>query len=280
MKWLMATVTFRYHMYSPNDLVRIARNCGFQGLELWEPHLNRHQDELIQLAKQTDLHMYVLGAYLDLTNFSSDSYNWKESLQAKFHLSHILKISTLRLFSGNLSYRDSTTTIQTQWLDRIDILNQLAQEAQIDVVFEVHPQTLLDDIRGVELLLKNIDKRNWTHVGLNFDAFHVWELGVDPLVCLQNWYPYVKHVHLKNARKKTDQFRPTNVFHPNGNVHELASLKQGVVEIKPLIEYLGRRSYNRTVTLEWFGNARLQFLKEEVNYLNSCLKSQTIQDII
>jgi hypothetical protein len=38
MNWSVSTITFRMCLYSPSTLVRMARRCGFAGIELWEQY--------------------------------------------------------------------------------------------------------------------------------------------------------------------------------------------------------------------------------------------------
>ncbi|SDJ16804.1 sugar phosphate isomerase/epimerase family protein [Alteribacillus bidgolensis] len=276
MKWSMATVSFRYSLYSFEELLELAKASGFQGVELWEPHLLRsEQDFDIPQHHQKDIHILVLSGYMDLTNFSNSySYNWLNDIKKKLEQCQSLHIPLLRLFSGSLSSHDMNWMQWKQWLDRVNQIDTLAKEYNVQVVFETHPNTLLDDYYSVCYFVDEIEKNQWNHIGINFDTFHVWEFGKDPLDCLKQWYPHVKHVHLKNAKQQTNDFVFSNIYHPIGNYRDLCSISEGIVDTEPLVKYLQSQSYDAAATLEWFGHPDLEFMKNEIRYLNEIIEQQ------
>jgi 3-dehydroshikimate dehydratase len=237
MNWSISTITFRMRLYSLNDIGKLARHCGFGGIELWEPHWQNSGAELNRWRhKHPRVNLTALSGYQDLTGPSAKSGVWRSELERKMTACCALGIPLLRLFTGSTREAEADDALWIQFFERLQFVEDTAQRHGLQVAFETHPGTLLESENGVERFLSEISKAAWEKIGINFDAFHVWEFGVNPLACLQQWYPYVKHVHLKNASGKTPNFSPTNVFSPGGDFSDLTSLSEGVVKVSELVQ--------------------------------------------
>jgi 3-dehydroshikimate dehydratase len=272
MNWSITTITFRMRLYSLDDVVKLARRCGFGGIELWEPHWRNAEADLQRWReKHPRVNLAVLSGYVDLTGPSAASGVWRAELERKMTACGALGIPLLRLFTGTTSGVDADDQLWSQFFERLQFVEDRAEEHGLQVAFETHPGTLLDSSAGVERLVERIRESNWQRIGINFDAFHVWEFGADPVESLQRWYPQVKHVHFKNASGRTPNFAPTNVFSPGGNFSDLKSLSDGVVSIPELVYYLCEAGYPGAVTIEWFGTPDAELLKREVAFLNRCV---------
>ena len=81
MNFLMATITFRMRLCSLDNLAKLARRCGFVGIELWEQHLQHGEFDLRNWHnKQPTIGLFALAGYLDLTDFSVPSAAWQSDL--------------------------------------------------------------------------------------------------------------------------------------------------------------------------------------------------------
>ncbi|MDK8182160.1 sugar phosphate isomerase/epimerase [Paenibacillus sp. UMB4589-SE434] len=270
MKWTMTTVSFRYHLHSFAELMKFGADAGFQGIELWEPHWTRHADAILdylQSNQQDALPIRVLSGYQDLTDLAQPTHQWQQQLRHKLEVCQQLNIPVLRLFTGQMSSAEANDSVWQAWLDRLDTLEHMAAERKVQVVFETHPGTLLDQPDAVDRFVKAITTRSWKQIGLNFDVYHVWEFGVDPLDYIQRWFPVIKHIHLKNASKRTSQFVFANVYHPAGDYSDLTELHQGQIDILPIMQYASDSGYNGAVTLEWFGLPSREQYQRELAYL-------------
>lgn len=269
MQWTMTTVSWRYHLYSFRDIAALAERCGFDAIELWEPHFVRNQADIFEYVEQGSLPvpMRVCSAYHDLTDFSAGNEHWAEQVFAKLLTCKRLGIGTLRLFTGRLASAQATDADWQRFLERVDRIEAYCRQFDIDTVFENHPGTLLDSVAGAERLLQAVEKCSWQRIGINFDVFHVWEYGVDVLQYLQLWYRHVKHVHLKNAHCRTDQFGFANVYHPMGRYDHVSPLLEGVVDVRAVVEYLVQRGYRGTATLEHFAAPSVELFMRELKLL-------------
>lgn len=272
MEWALTTATYRFHLLSYESVVARAKACGFDAIELWEPHLARHRPD-IERAMRDDgpLPIRVLSAYSDVTSPSTSFYAWREQLREKLISCRQLGIPCMRLFTGSMASHEAEESDWVRFIERVNEAEQLAEEFGCDIVFETHPGTLLDRAASVERFLACVETFGWTRIGINFDIFHVWEFGVDPLQCLRDWYPYVKHLHLKSARGRTKQFEFMNVYHPAGRFDDLCAIKEGVYDIHPVLRHLKLMRYGGALTLEWFGQPDDQFFKDEIVYLSKPL---------
>jgi 3-dehydroshikimate dehydratase len=213
--------------------------------------------------------LVALSAYLDLTDFSSRSDCWRSELAKKMAACEGLDIPILRLFTGRLSGYDATDSDWARFFARLHEVQAFAEKKEKDIVFETHPGTLLDSKENVDRFVEEVDRNKWSRIGLNFDAFHVWEFGTDPVDCLEQWNPFVKHVHLKNASGRTRAFDPANVFSPSGIFDDLTPLPAGAVRIAEIVAFLMNHGYSGAFTVEWLGRPEIEFLRDEVDFLNS-----------
>ncbi|GMK37000.1 3-dehydroshikimate dehydratase [Paenibacillus sp. CCS19] len=276
MKWAMATVSFRYHLYSMDRIERMAQSCGFQGIELWEPHYIRHKSELHRRINggvtQGQLPIGVLSGYLDTTDFRTSEEEWQAALHAKLDSCRAMGIPTLRLFTGTKASADATQLDWMRFSERMKRVNELAEQMGTSVVLETHPNTLLDSPSSVNRFAEMVRREGWSNVGLNFDVFHVWEFG-GGLVAerLADWYDIVKHIHLKNASRPTSDFDMRNVYHPMGRFSDSISISSGVVDLAPLLQQLQDRGYAGYATLEWFGEVSETFFRHELDRLKQMI---------
>ncbi len=265
MKWTMTTATYRFHLYAFDELASIAKRSGFEAIELWEPHLLRHRQQIARYQyADNDIPILVLSGYLDATDASLSATAWRKALKEKLLSCQALSIPCLRLFTGNLSSEAAQESDWFRFIERLNWAQELAEQMKVDVVFETHPGTLLDQEAAVERFLTIIEHEQWTRIGLNFDAFHVWEFDANPASCLRRWYPHVRHVHLKSARVRTKQFAFHNVYHPAGQFDDLCPLDEGVYDIEPLLRHLQQQQYSGGLTLEWFGLPAEQQFRAEI----------------
>jgi 3-dehydroshikimate dehydratase len=194
---------------------------------------------------------------------------WQAALQAKLDSCLTMGIPTLRLFTGTRSSADATELDWTRFFERVERMNELAAQAETMIVFETHPNTLLDAPSAVDRLVEMIRREGWTRIGINFDVFHVWEFGGGAVAQrLADWYDVVKHVHLKNALRPTSDFEMRNVYHPMGTLKDADSISRGVVDLAPVLQLLQDHGYAGYATLEWFGVVSESFYREELDRLN------------
>ncbi|MBK9991855.1 MAG: sugar phosphate isomerase/epimerase [Verrucomicrobia bacterium] len=276
MIWALTTVSYRYHLHGFPEVLELARQSGFGAIELWEPHFRRNPSSVLAgIHNEHGIPVTVFSGYQNLTDFSAGNLSWAKDLKRKLTDCQCVGARVLRLFSGALSSADAKEVDWQRWFDRIDYANSLAAQAGVELAFETHPGTLLDCVEGVVRFISAVRDRNWSQVGLNFDAFHVWEFGTDPLACLSSWYPHVKHVHLKNASRRTGQFAFTNVYHPTGCYDDLTPLCNGVVNIAALVAWLHVAGYTGAATLEHFGPPSVDYFREEIASLEQCLRQSS-----
>lgn len=268
MKWAMTTATYRFHLYAFADLAATAKRNGFESIELWEPHLLRHRQEIERCQEMEEsIPIHVLSGYLDATDESVPTGMWCEHLEEKLSNCQALAIPILRLFTGNMPSTSATEKDWIRFIDRVNRAQELAEKYDMEIVFETHPGTLLDQEDAVERFLACIVYEQWTRIGLNFDAFHVWEFNADPTTCLMKWHPHIKHLHLKSARTRTEQFDFNNVYHPAGRFDDLCPIEEGVYDIRSILQFLTKNDYKGALTLEWFGLTSEQLFRNEIKRL-------------
>lgn len=270
MKWAMTTVSFRFHLHSFTEIMRFAADAGFLAVELWEPHWIRNGREIMDYWRSRPpqaIPICALSAYQDLTDIQQPVELWNKQLLDKLENCRKLQIPVLRLFTGELSSALATKGVWLEWLDRLETLERMAAEMKVQIAFETHPGTLLDHTHAVDYFADEIWKRGWTQIGLNFDVYHVWEFGADPLAYAKKWFPVIKHIHLKNAKQRTPQFSFANVYHPMGRFDDLTELSSGAIDVRRIVRYMEEHGYIGAATLEWFGYPSMEHFRKELDNL-------------
>ena len=94
-----------------------------------------------------------------------------------------------------------------------------------------------------------------------------------PLAALSEMAPYLAHVHLKNARPLEAGEPAGRYLHSTrGHRFQGTSLREGAVDLKPLLTELQRLNYDGCLSIEYQGEADpRQVLRQDIAYLRRLL---------
>ncbi|MCL6593237.1 MAG: sugar phosphate isomerase/epimerase [Alicyclobacillus sp.] len=239
-----------------------AEGCALAGLELWAGHiddyLQRHPGGLSELAarlRACAVEVPVISAYTYFSKGQAERTQDLQELRRLAQFAEALGAQAIRTFFGHLPSHRANPEL---WDESLTALQQALTQLQptgVQLWVETHYNTFADNPDAIAELM-----RGTAHTGLRliYDAANFNADRIDPLAALQQLYPWVRHIHVKNYRWDHDHWyrsQPVSVFDPNGDVDNAAVLRE-----------LAQRGYDGFISLEYFGqrgwSALLQSLAE------------------
>lgn len=283
MKYSVCTISFRHQLISLENIAHWAKSHRFDAIELWGVHAKnlRHTPEYNRewLAEQ-GLAISMVSDYLPLEGHSKTSLANAQEMCA---LTNSWGASKLRTFSGGKGSADISPSDRKAWVTRLREYCQVAQDHGLQLVVETHPNTLADTLPST---LQLIEEVNHPALRINFDVIHVWEMGSDPQMALEQLAPLIVHLHFKNITERSllTVFNPGNVYAPAGSREGMTSLFQGAYDFNEFLTYLLTQSSlaveDMDASLEWFGPDVFTTLNEDrkgIFAIESALTGDCIQ---
>ena len=293
------------------ELCELTGSLGFDGLEIAvsESVLSiekaasskEYCEERLEILHSHGLKMWAICAALAgqcvgdlydprLDNFAPARFAGKPEEIRKWAIDFMMQVPTacnnlgVSIVTGFLgfpiwkffySFPQTTEEMIEEGYDRIvslwtPILDEF-QRKNVKFAFEVHPTEIAFDYYSTQRLLKKMNGH--PAFGLNFDPSHLIWQGVNPTVFLQDFAPYVFHVHMKDASVSYDGRRGILGSHlPFGSTKRawnFRSLGHGDVNFEEIIRELNAMQYTGPLSIEWEDNAmdRIFGLKEAISFV-------------
>ncbi len=210
MKICFATIGARYTMPLEQILPRIA-DLGYDGAEIWGPHLLGRTDEEIlkikSIAQSCNLEIPQITPYFCFTG-DKQAYDWSiQHAKDMAHYADLLEAPNIRsLTSVGINMTDfkeqpvfsmenlapSADASEQQWQQVITAYNELCKGAGPIWALETHGNNLSDSLPGCQRLLKEVNspRLKLTYQWLNDASI---EEGLDAL------WDDIAQVHLQHA---------------------------------------------------------------------------------
>ncbi len=181
--------------------------------------------------------LQIVGLGLS-TRFSSPDPAERQAnlalLERYLALANELEVPMVRTFGGNV-HPDHTLGETVTWLaDALNAAVPAAERYGVDIVLETHDAFC----RGADVakVLARVDS---PRIGAIWDVHHPYRMGESIEETWQYIGPRVKHVHIKDARRR-----------PDGS-WQLVLLGKGEVPCRAAVELLHREGYQGFVSVEW-----------------------------
>lgn len=141
----------------------------------------------------------------------------------------------------------------------------------VKLALEVHPTEIAFDYWSTKKLLETLSYR--PTLGLNFDPSHLLWQGIDPVVFLHDFAPYVYHVHMKDVKLSKDPRAGLLGSHIEfGDTRRgwnFVSLGHGNVDFDAIIRELNQMDYCGPLCVEWEDSGMERFfgVREAYEYV-------------
>ncbi|MFD0673500.1 sugar phosphate isomerase/epimerase family protein [Cohnella sp. GCM10027633] len=264
--------------HSIQEAMRLAKQLGLDGIEIAarEHHLspttsNARLKELRDLSEGLQLAIPVLATYAG--NFSTagdrEAYAAFEDFRRLLEAAGQLGASKMRVLAGGPNAflaHDYHYAKAAYWLERCA---EAAKPYNVEVLVEVHNESLVETADDA---LKIVRRLNGERIGFIHDAGNMYITGTDyGAESVKKLGPYLKHVHIKDERRTSDDNAPGGFSNRTRNgVENFAPclLGEGEADHGPLFEALRETGYDGWVTLECHTPASgVERLKHDFDYV-------------
>jgi len=255
MKLGLCTIAFREKPLA--DVVSIAADYGFDGVELWgqSPHMPPEYDaayvkHVRDLVSQKGLEVAALGTYVN--PLMPKHYQHFENA---FKIAQGLGTNLVRIWSGGGRSRSIHPDDKRLIGFRLVPLAQWAQFRRITLGIEMHDNNLTDSVESILALIKQTKSpalKTYFQPLFRSDAD-------DPIEAAQKLAPYIVNVHAQNV-DASGKPCPT---------------ADGVVDYEKVVEVLASAGYSGYLEVEFVrGEDKLAALQRDRDYLASLISMQ------
>jgi 3-dehydroshikimate dehydratase len=286
-KYSVCTISFRHQLISLERIANWAKAHQFDAIELWGVHaknLRQSPDFTLESLVEKGLSVSMVSDYLPL---DGDLNVALESAKSLCTITRSWGAKKLRTFSGNKPSAGMSMAERAACTKRLREYCKIAADYGVYLIVETHPNTLADTLASTLQLIEDV---NHPALRINFDVIHVWEMGSDPIVALDQLAPLIEHMHFKNITQRNllNVFNPGNVYAPAGSREGMTPLFNGEYDFKQFLDYLMKESaipwQNMDASLEWFGpdvfatldNDRKELAKLESHFIQQSQPELTI----
>lgn len=271
MKLSLCTISFRHQLIDLKDIAFWARDVGFQGIELWGVHARNQSPLAVHNATwmaAQGLYVPMISDYLPLHDLTA----LRRLTLSLCQKAHIWGARKLRTFAGQIGSANASQEDRDRVAAGLREACQIVEDHGLKLLIETHPGTLADTLASTCDLL---DATNHPALSVNFDVLHVWEGGDDPMEARRILAPHIAHYHLKNIARREDLsiFAPDNVYAASGRRDAMVPLFSGVYDYAPILKEMAQEP-DCAASLEWFGDAVFETLKNDLHQIKSATTPQ------
>ncbi|TYP76591.1 sugar phosphate isomerase/epimerase family protein [Paenibacillus methanolicus] len=233
--------------WSLDDMIGIAKSCGFHGMELREGANWGISADMSASARQTALHK-LEAAGLRITNIGSNvCFTGNEGDAAQ--LTHFMGVAALardlqadgvRIFLGYFNERKDSPVPAIDYpaiVSRVQEACDVAAIYGVQVWIETHNEFATG--RSLRQLLDDVNRPNCAVI---YDIIHPLEEGEPPEETIALLGPQLAHVHMKDGVPFDD---------PMALSWKYTKLGEGQVPIMAIVKLLEQSGYCGYYSLEW-----------------------------
>lgn len=262
MKISFCSIAFRKSCLPLTQIIELASLLGYDGVEVWVNHLNKDLSDvetLKEALKKSKVEIPMISPYFNLTGTKKQLVQTFKEAETIFKYAKALNAPLIRIFTGVVGSQEITRDKYQQAVSALKQLSELACVYGVKLALETHPKTLVDSVPATLKLLNQLQDQS--NIGLNLDIYHMWEVHQDPVDVLNQLFPFVFHIHAKNACLAKNNHYP--LFHDKQGLQEIngvTSLNNGSMPYLPFLQRLKQLNYQHYLSVEWFGQPILEGL--------------------
>jgi sugar phosphate isomerase/epimerase len=241
----LAASTLGCPEWSLEEVIRNLSSYGYQGVEIrgiaGETQISKLADFSPTKIEQTRRRFEEAGlevACLSISSRFSSSEPAKRQENVDLALSHIpiaraLGLSLIRIFGGNIPEGANRKECVASVRESLKILAEPAEKGGVTFVLETHDSFILS-----EDILEVIEPVAGPGIGVLWDVLHPFRLGEPIEQTAQSLGPYVRHIHIKDAKLHKEK-------------HTLTLLGEGDVPLQEAVNLLKGMGYEGWLSFEW-----------------------------
>lgn len=246
--------------YTEKQLIGLAKEMGFDGIEFAEIHAPEGADKLAyaeELRAEAEKQEIAIVAYCIGANLLGDTDAEIERLKGEVDIAAALGVPVMRhdatggydrATRGQRGFHNALPTIVRGYKE----VTEYAKTKGVRTCIENHGFFCQDSCR-IEAIINGVADDNF---GALVDIGNFMCADEDPAVAVGNVAPYAFHVHAKDFHfKKGTEFVPGEGFFMTrgGNFLRGAIIGHGAVPVQQCLRLLKKAGYNGYVTVEFEG---------------------------
>ncbi len=229
--------------WSMEEVFTHAAEVGFDGVEirLLDGNVIPHtidavvRERIVKLARDSGVEIIGIGAS---TRFATPDTSERErnvdELLRYIELAARMEVPMVRTFGGGFKVGAADEREAVQFVaEGLTKVAQRAKELGVSVLLETH-----DEFSHSAMVRDVLLQVNSREIGALWDAHHPYRMGEGVEETYRNLAPSLQHVHLKDARRKGDDW-------------ELVVFGEGEVPVQDVVQKLSDAGYDRYLCVEW-----------------------------
>ncbi len=256
MRYAMSGHQFRTTPPHPETGIKMAARYGYHGLEPFQDdmpqYLTQPPEQFKKVLDASGLALCTIGSggqYLDAARIQEtiESNAARARYIAHFGCKHLKVNLSRRVGPGNLSPANGRILAKN-----LNEVGRRTADAGIKFAFHPHAWTLVERQPELDMMMDMTDPKL---VYLVLDTCHATVGGIDPVMCLRDYYSRIAAIHLKDADAKYKTANgwkgpaPSQEEHARVNLYK--RLGAGGVDFPAFFRILREREYDGWVTLDF-----------------------------
>ncbi|KRE69556.1 sugar phosphate isomerase/epimerase family protein [Paenibacillus sp. Soil750] len=233
--------------WSLEDMIQLAKKCGFSTMELREgtnwgisAEMNTQERQLtVQKFEEAELRISNIGSSVCFTGYAGDQEQLNQ-FQKVASLASDLKASGVRIFLGYFRNRRDHSVPAINYPQIVKSVQEACDYAgayNVQVWVETHNEFATG--RSLKKLLEDVDRSNCAVI---YDIIHPLEEDELPLDTIALLGSKLAHVHIKDGTPFDDPLELSWKYTKVG---------EGQVPVKTIIQQLELAGYKGCYSLEW-----------------------------
>ena len=251
----MCSISWRDTEVALPGIIRLVAEAGYEGVELWGPHIEGYLEEggtleeLRALLDQEGLQVPMVSPYMDLAGDPAGS----QEVGARFvDYAVALGAPLVRVFTKGGASALAKHAVWLRVIGSLKDLCALGKEKGVGFALETHQNNLHDTVATT---LRMIRQTGADNLCVNLDIHNLFDMGEDPILAARRLIPHTRIMHLKNGR------------YLNGKRTYGIPLAEGDMDYAPFLAEVLALNYGGFASIEWFGDHPASAARSEAAYL-------------
>ena len=248
------------------EWISLAKDIGLNGIDLSIALIRDHTPVYLEKLKQDlqdqSMEIIMITAYPDFTHPSKLQREREEAYFIRdIAVSSYLGAKYLRMTSGQAHPEVSIKEGIGNTIECFDKMVGVAEKFGIKLLFENHTKPgawkYPDFSMPFHIFSEITEKIKGTGIGINLDLGNLTVCGEDPLVVLEELYPWVETIHASDMKKK-------GVFEPT-------AVGEGVVPYREVFRFLKQKGFTKWVSIEEASYRGTQGIADATAYIRQLI---------
>lgn len=237
-------------------VVRV-KDCELDGIEIWSGHIERYLNkgqrihQLRDLLLECQLEVPVISEYTYLSGDEEDYRRELERIQQASEWCNELGCPRIRTFLGDHS---SQIALAKEWelvIHRLSEAITLCDKYGVKLAVEIHNNTFADTSSSIAAMLRDVPVSG---LELIYDGFNLFVDSLAPVPVLEQFFPYVHHVHFKDYLWN----------HQDWSLSKPVPVLQGDAGHTSILSKLLELNFEGMISFEYFGEDAVSYARQSL----------------